>query len=280
MADAVMTAATEMDALIPEVWSARYYDVLLQTLAFNSIISKDWEGEINNLGDTVHINQFPQFDEGVDIAEDQQVDASSVTIAQINLVINSQVAKDFILTKKAMLQSLPAMDKLKELAVYSLMKRVQTKIIAAIVPSPSAPDHTISYVSGTTLALADALAAKELLDTQEVPQSGRHTVWGAAQLNDVYNITGFTSSDFITSGAPLQTGQLPPAILGFAPHFTSVVGNTSYWFHESFMTMASQQGVSIEVFNLGVEGKRAVRVNTDTLFGIKQLDSKRVVTIS
>lgn len=278
--DQVMTAASELSAIVPEVWSARYYDVLLQTLAFNPIISKDWEGEISNLGDTVHINQFPQFDEGTDIAEDQKVDASAITVAQIDLIINKQVAKDFILTKKAMLQSLPAMDKLRELAVYSLMKRMQTIIISLIVPSASSPDHQISYVSGTTLSLADALAAKELLDTQEVPQSGRHFVVGSAQLNDLFNITGFTSSDFITSGAPLQTGQLPPALLGFMPHFTSVVGNTSYWFHESFMTMASQQGVDIEVFNLGVEGKRAARVNTDTLFGVKQLDNKRVVTIS
>lgn len=280
MADAVMTAGGEMSAIVPEVWSARYYDVLLSALAFNPIISTDWEGEIQNLGDTVHINQFPEFNEGTDIAEDQRVDAEAVTVSQIDLIINKQVAKDFILTKKSMLQSLPAMDKLRELAVYSLLKRQQSIIISLIVPSASSPDHQISYDSGTTLALADALEVKELLDGADVPMSDRHFVVGAAQLNDLFNISGFTSSDFITSGAPLQSGQLPAALLGFAPHFTSAVGNTSYWFHRSFMTMASQQGIDIEVFNLGVEGKRAARVNCDTLFGIKQLDDDRVVTLS
>ncbi len=196
------------------------------------------------------------------------------------MVINYRVAKDFILTNKAMLQSLPAMEKLQELVVYAINKKIQSLIISLIVPNASAPDHSIAYDSGTTLALADLLEAKELLDAQDVPMSNRHLVVGAAQLNDIFNITGFTSSDFITSGAPLQTGQLPPALLGFMPHFTSLVGNTAYLFHTSFMTIAAQQGMSIQQYDLGVEGKRAMRVNADTLLGIKQLDGLRVVTLS
>jgi len=46
------------------------------------------------------------------------------------------------------------------------------------------------------------------------------------------------------------------------------------------MTMAAQQGMNIAEYDLGVEGKRAKRVNCDTLIGIKQLDGLRVVTIS
>ena len=236
--------------------------------------------EIQALGDTVKISSFPEFNEGDIISEDQAADAESVTITQQSLVINKRIVKDFILTNRAMLQSLPAMDKLQQMAVYAVNKKIQTEIIADIVPSASAPDHQIAYDSGTTLALADILEAKELKDTQDVPMSDRHGVMGAAQLNDVFNITGFTSSDFLVSGAPVQTGQLPAALLGYMPHFTTVVGNTSYWFHRSFMTMAAQEGLNISVYDLGVEGKRAARVNVDTLIGIKQLDDERVVTLS
>lgn len=280
MANQVMTAGTELSVIVPEIWSRRYYDVLLADLPFNSIIARDWEGEISNLGDTVKISSFPEFSEGDIIAEDQAADADSVTISQQSLVINKRIVKDFILTNRAMLQSLQAMDKLQEMAVYAVNKKIQTEIIADVVPSASAPDHQISYDAGTTLALADILEAKELLDAQDVPFSDRHTVMGSAQLNDVFNITGFTSSDFLVSGAPVQTGQLPAALLGFMPHFTTVVGNTSYWFHRTFMTMAAQDALNINVYDLGVEGKRAARVNVDTLIGIKQLDDERVVTLS
>ena len=59
--DQVMKASAELSVLVPEVWSQKYYDVLLAELPFNSTISRDYEGEIQNLGDTVKISSFPEF---------------------------------------------------------------------------------------------------------------------------------------------------------------------------------------------------------------------------
>lgn len=277
--DALMTAGTELSAIVPEVWSQRYYDVLLADLPFNSLVAKDWEGEIADLGDRVNIAQFPEFDDGEELAEDARSDARAITVTSQQLVINKRVVKDFIVTKKATLQSLPHMDKLRELAVYSILKKIQATIIATIIPNAATPDHSIGYTSGTTLALADLLAAKELLDNQNVPAGDRHMVLGSAQTNDIFNITGFTSSDFLLSGSPLSSGQVPASLLGFMPHFTTVAGNVAYLFHKSFMTMAAQQGMDVKQYDLGVDGKRAARVNLDTLYGLKQLDGLRVVTI-
>lgn len=278
--DQVMKTSAELSVLVPEVWSAKYYDVLLAELPFNSTISRDYEGEIQNLGDTVKISSFPEFDDAGELAEDARSDASSITVTQQSLVVDKRIAKDFIITNTAMLQSLPAMEKLRDLAIYSINKKIQALIIAATVPSPSAPDHTVAYASGTTLALADLLAVKELLDAQDVPMANRHMVVGAAQLNDLFNVTGFTSSDFGVSNAPLINGGLPSQILGFMPHFTSIIGNTSYYFHSSYQTIAAQQGMSVTEYDLGVDGKRARRINCDTLIGIKQLDNTRVVTLA
>lgn len=280
MADQIMTTASELSLIVPQVWSARYYDVLLADLPFASLISHDYEGEIKNLGDTVKISSVPEFQDGEVVAEADRADAEAVTITQQSLVINSRIVKDFIVTNKAMLQSLPFVEKLKEMAVYAINKKIQSLILSLIVPSASAPDHAIAYDNSTTLALADILEVKELLDNADVPKSGRHMVAGSAQWNDVFNITGFTSSDFVASGAPLASGDLPAQLLGFMPHMTTLVGNTSYWFHPSFFTMAAQQGLAVNEYDLGVDGKRAKRVNTDTLVGFKQLDNQRVVTLS
>lgn len=280
MADQIHTTGTELSVIIPEVWSARYFDVLLSSLPFNSIISRDYEGEIQNLGDTVKISTFPEFSAADELAEGAKGDADAVTVTQQSLVINKRTYKDFIITNKAQLQSLRAMDKLRELAIYSIQKRVQALIIADIAPSASAPDHSIGYDSGTTLALADLLEAKELLDDQDVPMSERHAVLGSAQTNDIFNISGFTSSDFILDGSPLTSGEVNRALLGFMPHMTTEVGGVAYLFHRSFMTIAAQQGINVSIYDLGSEGKRAARVNVDTLFGLLQLDNKRVVSIA
>lgn len=279
MADSVMTAASNTSAIVPEVWSQRYYDVLLASLPFNSVISRDYEGEIQDLGDTVHINTFPEFSDAEELAEDGRADASAITVTQQDLVINKRIVKDFIVTKRSLLQSLPGMDKLRELAVYAIQKKIQALIIADITPSASNPDHQIAFDSGTTMALADLLEAKELLDLQDVPMSDRHIVMGAAQTNDIFNITGFTSSDFLLAGSPLTSGEINQSLLGFMPHMTTEVGNVSYLFHSSFYTMAAQEGLNINEYDLGVDGKRAVRVNVDTLMGIKQLSNIRVVQL-
>lgn len=280
MADQIERASTELSVLVPELWSAKYYDELLSALPMADTIAKDYQGEIQNLGDTVNVSKFPEFGEAIELAEDQKNDASAITVQQIQLIINKRIAQDFIITNLAMMQALPAMEKLQELAIYSIMKKIQSLIVSLVVPSAASPDHTLAYTTGTTLALADILAAKELLDAQDVPMSNRHMCVGAAQLNDMFNITGFTSTDFGVSNAPLLNGGLPSQILGFMPHFSSLFGNTAYFYHSSFFQMAAQGGMNVSVYDLGVDGKRAQRVNCDTLLGLKQFDNLRVVTIA
>lgn len=280
MADQIMRAGTETAAIVPEIWSSRFYDVLRASLPFLSSVSMDYENEIQDLGDVVNVPTLPDFSEASVVAEDARADAEAVTVTSQQLVINSRVVKDAIVTKQSQLQSIEFMDKMRDAMIYSINKKMHSLIIAAIIPSASAPDHAIAYDSGTTLALADILEAKELLDLQNVPSMDRVMVPGVAQANDMFNITGFVSRDFTPSGSPLTTGEFPTQVLGFSVKPTTEASNTTYLFHPSFLTMAVQDQLNIMVYDLGVDGKRASRVNADVLMGYKQLDNKRVVSIS
>lgn len=279
MADSIIST-TESAAIIPEIWSARFFEVLLERLPFIDSVDRSYEGEIQNLGDIVNISSIPQFDLASNVGEGQRVDAKSITVSGQQLVINKRTACDYIVTKRSQMQSLEFMDDLREKAIFAINKKVQSDLISDTVPSASAPDHQIAYDSGTTLALADLLEGKELLDAQNVPEEGRKVITGSAQLNDLFNITGFTSRDFIPAGSPLTSGGFTTPILGFELDWTTESGSVTRLFHPSYMTMAMQQALNIELFNLGVDGKRASRVNVDILWGNKQLDNKRVVSIS
>jgi hypothetical protein len=280
MVDQVHTASSELGVIVPEMWSAKSYDVLKNRLLFKDSIDHSYEGEISDLGDKVNIHTVPEFDEASELAEDAAADADAVTVTSQQLVINKRVVKDFILTKRAMIQSIDKMDKLRDHAAYAIMKKMDNTIISTIVPSASSPDHDISFDSATTLALADILEAKELLDAQNVPVDNRKCRAGSAQFNDVFNISGYTSKDFIASGSPLSTGMIDFPLAGFDFDWSNQLGNVAYFFHPSFMTLAVQEQMAVEVFNLGAEGKRALRVNTDLLYGLEQLDDKRLVKVS
>jgi hypothetical protein len=280
VSDEVLRKGTELDGITPEIWSAAFYPTLLEKMPFNDSVSRDYEGEIQALGDVININTFPQFDLADEILENERASADSVTASKQQLVINKQLVKDYIITKRAQLQSLDAGDQLRDLAMHSIMKKMQQIIIAEIAPSASAPDHTISYDTGTTLVLADILEAKELLDAADVEELGRVMIVGPAQNSDLFNITGFTSRDFIDGQSPLTSGMMSSGIVGFSPRHTSEAGAVSYFFHPLFLTMAVQQAPEVRVYDLGVDGKRGTRVNMDVLFGVKQLSDLRVVTIS
>jgi hypothetical protein len=279
MSNVPFTTSTNA-AIVPEIWSARFYEVLRAALPFIGSVSTDYQGEIQSLGDTVNISTIEDFDQANELGEGAAGDTDLTTISGQQLVINKRLYKDYAITKRAQLQSLPFMDSLREKAVFAINKKMHQVIIDAIVPSAATPDNTLAYDAATTLALSDILKVKEDLDTQNVPMDSRVAVLGAAQWNDIFNITGFVSRDFIPSGSPLTTGDIPVPLAGFMPKLTTVVGNTSYWFHPSFMTMAIQQALNIAVYDLGVEGIRAARVNVDLLMGLKQLSNIRVVTLS
>jgi hypothetical protein len=270
---------TQTTVIIPEVWSAKFFDVLVDRLPFIDSVDQSYSGEIQGLGDIVNISTVPEFDQASLLGEGASADAEAVTLTGQQLTINSRAHKDVIVTKKSQLQSLAFMDKLRDKMIYAINKKIQADIISSIVPSASSPDHTIAYDAATTLALADILEAKELLDTQNVEEASRIAVMGAAQWNDIFNITGFVSRDYIPAGSPITTGSITTPIAGFTPKMTNVVGNTSYWYHPSFLTMAIQQELNIAAYDLGVDGIRGTRVNMDILYGIKQLDDERIVTL-
>jgi hypothetical protein len=277
MADAMFKSDVEAAAAIPEIWSSAFYPTLVEKLPFASSVATDYQGEIRQLGDTVNITSFPQFDEAEEILEGQAVEAEATTLSNIQLIINKQLAKDFIITRKADIQSLEIMNALRDLALHSVLKKMQKIIIAAIVPSTS-PDHTIAFDSGTTLQLADILEAKELLDNSDVEEAGRQMILGAAQWNDLFNIAGVVSSQFGASGS-LSSGQVTAPIMGFQGKWTSEVGNVSYFMHPLAIEMAVQQDPTPSVHDLGAQGIRGTRVNMEVLFGLKQASDLRVVTI-
>jgi hypothetical protein len=280
MADQVMTAASHAANVIPELWSARFVPTLKEKMIFAESVGHDYEGEIQALGDIVNINSWNQFDEADVILENEKASADSTTSSKSQLTINTRVAKDFILTKKAQAQSLEVQNTLSDLAAHSIMKKMQSLIIAAIVPSASAPDHQIAYDSGSTLALADILEAAELLNDSDVEEEGRVLATGSAQYMDLFNITGFTSRDYIPAGSPLTSGAISTPVMGFQHKWSSEAGAVSRFFHPLFLQMAVQQDPDVKEYDLGSEGKRATRVNMDVLFGYVQVSDVRVVEVS
>lgn len=275
--DEIMSVDAEFSAVVPEIWSASWYPTLLERLPWASSIGQDYQRDASALGDTLNITTFPQFPEARDLQEGQKNDAQKITLGNSQLLINKQTVQDFIVTERSERQGLNVQQKLMDLAFFSIMKKMQKNIIAAVSPSTSAPDHVVPYQSGTTLGLADWIEVKGLLDTQNVSEMGRKAILDSPQLNNLFNISGFMSRDFVPSSTMMQTGVIQTPVLGFEVLWTTVADGVSTFFVPEFLQIAVQQNAVPKLFDLGGEGIRAKRVNMTVLYGIKQVDNSRVV---
>lgn len=277
MSDELMKSKVELDAINPELWSSLWYPTLLENLVWMDSIAMDYNGEMQQRGDRVHITSFPQFGDAVDLAEGSRVDAAALTPSGQELIVNHEIAQDFIVTQKALIQTLEAQDKLREHAMFSILKKIDQILFADVAPSASSPDHIVSYASSTTLALSDILDAQEALNTALVPDYGqRVAVLGVAQNSDLFNIAGFVSRDFVPNANALSSGAITTPVMGFKVKFTTMVSNTSSFFDPIFMQLAVQRTAVPQVYDQGVIGLRSFRTNLTVLFGNKQASSVRV----
>jgi len=290
MADPILTGGTELAALVPTIWSPRFYDVLRATMPFIGAVDESYEGDIKNLGSTVNILQVPDFPVADLLPQGQKGDATTVTAVSYPLIINMRPYIDFIVEDIALLQSVEFVSKLRDSAIYAIMRRIQNQITSVIVPVAG---NQLNYTSGTTLALADLLSVRRKLQALNVPMDGMTAVVGTSQLNDLFNIQQFTSRDYTTgladaapSASPMLSGQFNDTILGMKLKYSSLYGTgsagsaTTYYFHPLFATIAFQKQLNAEQARGTWDGVRATRFNMDILMGVKQLDNNRVATLS
>jgi hypothetical protein len=279
MADVINSAVGSLSALVPEMWSAAFTQNLNDNLVFNSIVRRDYEGEISSLGDTVRIPTIAAFNAS-QLLEGATGQASVITASTSSLVVNNRAYVDFKITDQAQLQSVSFMDKLEQEATQALLRYIQEAIVSAIAPSASNPDHTIAYDNGTVLADSDLLEALDLERVANWPSQGLFLVTGGGQYNDLINIQKFYDKDSNAGDAPSISGAVVAPVYGHAASWTTAVGTTTYLFHDSFMQMAIQKDLNISVTDLAPLGERGYRVNCDVLFGVAQLHSDRVISIS
>lgn len=278
MADQVLTASGSNSAIVPEVWSALFQNTLNDSIVFPSIVRRDYEGEIVGRGDTVRIPSIADVT-ATDLGDGARNDAVTITATTTSLVVDSIAAVDFKISTLAELQSVPHMERLRVLAENAIMRKLQDDIIAAVSPSTSAPDHVISYDSGTTLADADILEALDLEGTANWSQStDRYLVTGALQYNDLMGISKFYDQT-LGGNVSVSAGATTGKIYGHTPAQSTACGTTTYLFDGSFMQMAIQRGLNITLTDLAVLGERGYRLNVDLIYGIKQVHNTRVITI-
>ena len=162
---------------IPQVWSARLQENLKQALVFGNLCNHNYEGDISQWGDTVHINMLNDitvkpYTPGMDIADPEQLSGSDITLT----IDHGAYYNFFINDVDAAQARADLMDEAMKNAAYRLAVDAE-KYILQVIKDGAGNNAEITLEENTPAALYNILLRiKGDMDAAGVSRFGRKLV--------------------------------------------------------------------------------------------------------
>lgn len=271
---------------IPELWSARLLYALDKSHVAANLVNRNYEGQIRQQGDTVHINSIGtvtvnDYTRNTDINDPEVLTTTDQTLTidqskyfnfQIDDVDAAQAAGDM-------------MDTAMQRAAYALndvSDAFLLKTIASGVDTNNKVGDTGSAITLTTDNIYENIVAlKTKLDKANVPTAGRYIVvppeiHALLLLDDRF----VKASDAGTANATLLNGEVG-RVAGFTVYMSNnVYYSTDHWqivASTSYSTTFAEQIVSTEAYRM--EKRFADAVKGLHVYGAKVTDGKAVAVL-
>lgn len=274
-----VNGVTELSNMIPEIWSPRIYAELRNSIAFANYFSREYEGEIRNVGDTVKVQQIVAPTAEILTDDKQQFASSDMQINQISIVANKRASAAFEFTDLSQLQSLDFQAEAQNALVYAIRKKMEQDLISALVPSASNPDHQIGPAAASALAAVDLASMRTLLSAALVPVENRALFLAPSYYGDLMTSTQIMSRDF-TAGNSSQAGVID-SFMGFRIMEHNLLdADVGFACHPSALLLVMQQDIRVKVSDLHSQKKYGYLISADMVYGYTLADNKRLVKIS
>lgn len=188
-------------SFIPEIWAARLQANLQKQLVFGALANRNYEGEIKQYGDTVHINSIQditvkEYTPNVDIDDPEQL-----TTVDQTLTIDHGAYYNFYLNDVDAVQARgDLMDAAMRNASYKLAEDTEDYLASVILANAN-----ITGTMNAAKAYESIVAIKTKMDEANVPKEGRKlvvppSVEGAILLDDRF-VTGGKGETRLEEGA-------------------------------------------------------------------------------
>ena len=220
-----------LTSLSPEVWSAIMKKYLDKKLVYGALANRDYQGDITQYGDTVHINNVGDVTIS-DYTKDTDSTATQVlTGSDTSLLINQAKKYDFTVDDIDGAQNkLDAANAAMGRAAYGLADALDSYVASlnsgvAAANIVGLGNSTTPVVPTKTTIYGYFVTAGELLDNANVPRADRYVVvppW-------VYSLL-LNSSEFISAsnlGDDVKQSGAIGAVAGFNVYVSNNVPNTT-----------------------------------------------------
>ena len=216
-------------SFIPEVWTARLLEHLRKNLVVANLFNRNYEGEIAQMGDTVHINQLADitikdYTANVDIENPEQLSTSSIP-----LIIDQGDYYNFYLNDVDRAQARgDLMDSAMRSSAYGLADKLDMYLAGLLAGGTLIDglgnDGAPLFVNGTT-AYELLVKMKVALDKANVPTQGRYVLMPPEFEGYMLLDQRFAGAQSARSEGQLTNGMVARAA-GFDIYISNNVKNT------------------------------------------------------
>lgn len=205
-------------SFIPKVWSARLLENLQKALVFGSLCNRNWEGDIAQWGDTVHINSLSDitvkpYTPSTDIDDPEQLSGADTT-----LTIDHGAYYNFYLNDVDAAQAqADLMDAAMRNAAQKLAEDTEQYILG-VIREGAGTKASGAMPSGGAYQLI--VNIKTALDGKNVPRTGRKLVMPSSVEAEL-----LLDNRFVTGNGAFSEGVLAEGAVARAAGFDIYISN-------------------------------------------------------
>lgn len=268
------TLLSDVTNQVQKFWSPKATMQLREKLLMGSLVNKEYQGELKAKGDTVRVYQVnapTATVTTVGAAGANEFAASALSTSYVDIVADKHATAAFEFADETELMSLIDRDNPEVMAalVFAVEKAVNASLYSVMVPSTSAPDHTINLV--TDFNNSQLLACRLLASAAKW---GKTKPWYAtldpSYYNDQLASQTMVSSDFVQGDQPVVAGQIGTRRYGFTIfEDDSLSTDVGYLFHPDAVHLVMAKEMNIKVSDLHPVGKHGVLMSVDLIYGVK-----------
>ncbi len=261
-----LTTIADVQNEMEKYWSPLTFDQLVQDNGLISVVNTDYEGQIQNAGDTVYISTVSpltasQQTIGVDA---DTFDSQKIVTTRTTLTCDQVFSASIEVSSFVELQSLvkPSSDsRFRDLMTRAIADKMNSWLLGKVKAANDVANKA-------TITVAEFRDARVFAGQKKWPKDGNWyafldpTYWGDALVD-----TTLSNAEFVTD-MPISTNVRFRNLLGFrAAEENSLSADHALFMHRDFLYLAIQQRPTFKVSDLHSQKKRGFLVSCDVVAG-------------
>lgn len=274
------TSVADVANQVQKKWSPLWMDELKEDTLLPALVNKDYQNEINMMGDTVYVSQLTRpaaTRKTIGVDDVDSFSSAKLETQRVPIVANQRITASYKLSDLVELQSqLGGQDsKIRQALLEAAEISLNDYLYSLIAPSAAAPDHTITGVTDFNASQLNS-AAKLASQAKWRKAEGWWCLADPSYSADLRAAQTLTSSDYGGDDQPVVGGQFVKKRFNFnilednsggLAGLTSGGEDAALLFHPDFMHLVMQKQPTFKLSDLHSNEQHGFVLSVDMIVG-------------